>query len=283
MATGEISSLPLFNSYAIQELFASDYPKGMSRSQCGSTLRKFWAGLFKIWSFFVYIFQKQYKTIVQHQTVKYPVAPLSPLTSQRLLSIRHKILVLDLDETLIHSTHDGVLRPNMRTGNRPPDFVLKVVIERHPVSFFVHKRPHVEFFLQTVSQWYELVVFTASMEIYGSAVSDKLDGGRNILNRRYFRQHCTQDSSGYTKDLSSISSDLSSIFIIDNSPIAYKGFVHNALPISSWYCDPKDMALLDLLPFLDSLRFTRDVRTVLSRHKNINYPLKSPIKTVEYS
>lgn len=54
--------------------------------------------------------------------------------------------------------------------------------------------------------------------------------------------------------------------------------VDNALPISSWYCDPKDTALLDLLPLLDSLRFIRDVRTVLSRHKNIAYPLKSSMK-----
>lgn len=44
-----------------------------------------------------------------------------------------------------------------------------------------------------VSQWYELVVFTASMEIYGSAVADKLDNNRDILKRRYYRQvktHC---------------------------------------------------------------------------------------------
>lgn len=39
-----------------------------------------------------------------------------------------------------------------------------------------------------VSQWYELVVFTASMEIYGSAVADKLDNNRDILIRRYYRQ-----------------------------------------------------------------------------------------------
>jgi len=39
-----------------------------------------------------------------------------------------------------------------------------------------------------VSQWYELVVFTASMEIYGSAVADKLDNNRAILKRRYYRQ-----------------------------------------------------------------------------------------------
>ena len=64
--------------------------------------------------------------------------------------VRRKTLVLDLDETLIHSFHDGVLRPTVRPGT-PPDFILKVTIDRHPVRFFVHKRPHVDFFLQIVS------------------------------------------------------------------------------------------------------------------------------------
>ena len=41
-----------------------------------------------------------------------------------------------------------------------------------------------------VSQWYDLVIFTASMEVYGAAVADKLDNNRRILNRRYFRQVC---------------------------------------------------------------------------------------------
>ncbi len=46
-----------------------------------------------------------------------------------------------------------------------------------------------------VSQWYELVVFTASMEIYGSAVADKLDNNRDILIRRYYRQVKTSASN----------------------------------------------------------------------------------------
>lgn len=69
---------------------------------------------------------------------------------------------------------------------------LQVVIDKHPVRFFVHKRPHVDFFLEVVSQWYELVVFTASMEIYGSAVADKLDNNKGILKRRYYRQVTTE-------------------------------------------------------------------------------------------
>jgi len=35
--------------------------------------------------------------------------------------------VLDLDETLIHSHHDGVLRQTVKPGT-PPDFVLKVSV-----------------------------------------------------------------------------------------------------------------------------------------------------------
>uniref|UniRef100_A0A674K5T6 Mitochondrial import inner membrane translocase subunit TIM50 n=1 Tax=Terrapene triunguis TaxID=2587831 RepID=A0A674K5T6_9SAUR len=127
------------------------------------------------------------KQVIQYQTVRYDVLPLSPAARNRLTQVKRKVLVLDLDETLIHSHHDGVMRPTVRPGT-PPDFILKVVIDKHPVRFFVHKRPHVDFFLEVVSQWYELVVFTASMEIYGSAVADKLDNNRSILKRRYYRQ-----------------------------------------------------------------------------------------------
>ncbi|RWS13998.1 TFII-F-interacting CTD phosphatase: including NLI-interacting factor-like protein [Dinothrombium tinctorium] len=183
--------------------------------------------------------------------------------------VKRKILVLDLDETLIHSHHDGVIRQMVKPGT-PPDFVLKVTIDRHPVRFFVHKRPHVDYFLDVVSQWYELVVFTASMEIYGAAVADKLDNSRKVLSRRYFRQHCTLDYGSYTKDLSAITNDLSSIFILDNSPGAYRAYPDNAIPIISWFSDPRDTALLNLLPVLDALRFTSDVRSVLSRNLHLH-------------
>jgi len=178
-------------------------------------------------------------------------------------------MVLDLDETLIHSHHDGIVRPMVKPGT-PPDFILRVTIDRHPVRFFDHKRPHVDYFLSIICQWFDLVVYTASMEIYGAAVADKLDMGRNLLTRRYFRQHCTFDLGGYSKDLSSICPDLSSIFILDNSPGAYRQFPDNAIPIKSWFSDPSDTALLNLLPFLDCLRFTSDVRSVLSRNLHLH-------------
>ena len=117
-----------------------------------------------------------------------------------------------------------------------------------------------------VSQWYNLVIFTASMEIYGAAVADRLDNQRGVLQRRYYRQHCTMDYGSYTKNLELISMDLSSIFILDNSPSAYRSYPDNAIPIKSWFSDPMDTALLNLLPVLDALRFTQDVRSVLGRN-----------------
>ncbi|KAJ8984993.1 hypothetical protein NQ317_016904, partial [Molorchus minor] len=206
----------------------------------------------RVWTCLCYTLKKQTRAIIQHQSVKYDLFPLSPLSRHRLSIVKRKVLVLDLDETLIHSHHDGVVRQTVRPGT-PPDFVLKVVIDRHPVS-----------------QWYELVVFTASMEIYGAAVADKLDAGRGILQRRFYRQHCTPDLGSYTKDLSAICNDLSSVFILDNSPGAYRAYPDNAIPIKSWFSDPTDIALLNLLPVLDALRFTADVRSVLSRNLHLH-------------
>ncbi|KAL5240766.1 hypothetical protein ACI65C_008176 [Semiaphis heraclei] len=219
----------------------------------------------KVWACICFLIKRQIKTVRQYQPVKYGVFPLLPLSRHRISMVKRKVLVLDLDETLIHSHHEGVLRHPSKP-EMPPDFILKVTIERHPVRFYVHKRPHVDFFLDVVSKWYELVVFTASMQIYGAAVADKLDNRRGILRRRFYRQHCTPEMGSYTKDLTSVSSDLSKVFILDNSPAAYRAFPDNAIPIKSWFSDTSDTALLNLLPMLDALRFTDDVRSVLSRN-----------------
>lgn len=223
----------------------------------------------RLWGILCYVFRKQGRAIMQHQAVRYETCPLSPLSRHRISLVQRKTLVLDLDETLIHSFHDGVLRQTVKPGT-PADFIFRVTIDRHPVRFFVHKRPHVDFFLEVTSQWYDLVVFTASMEIYGAAVVERLDNGRGILPRRYYRQHCTLEYGSYTKDLSSISPDISGVFILDNSPGAYRAYPDNAIPIKSWFSDPTDTCLLSLLPVLDALRFCADVRSVLSRNMHLN-------------
>jgi CTD nuclear envelope phosphatase 1 len=186
-------------------------------------LRSFFHVLYRIWSLVVSFLHMHIRAVQGYQPVKYKCSPLSPWLDTKLTVVGRKILVLDLDETLIHSHHDGfTLARQVARPSYPPDFILKVEIDKHPVRFFVHKRPHVDFFLEIVSQWYDLAIFTASMEIYGAAVAEKLDNGRNILSKRYYRQHCTSDLTGFTKDLSKVCPDLSSVVLVDNSPGAYR-------------------------------------------------------------
>ena len=45
-----------------------------------------------------------------------------------------------------------------------------------------------------------------------------------LLIESFFFQHCNLDFGSYTKDLSAVSNDLSSVFILDNSPGAYRGY-----------------------------------------------------------
>ncbi|TIA86638.1 hypothetical protein E3P99_03636 [Wallemia hederae] len=186
-----------------------------------------------------------------------------------------KTLVLDLDETLIHSTSKaptrisggfslglrGVLSGGSNDGGA---HMVEVVIGGRSVLYHVYKRPHLDFFLKKVASWYTLVVFTASMQEYADPVIDWIDGGRGVFAKRLFRESCTQASNGsYMKDLDLIDKDLSRVALVDNSPISYSINPANGIPISGWISDPNDEALLDLLPFLDSLRFTTDVRRVL--------------------
>ncbi|KAF8826686.1 hypothetical protein HHX47_DHR5000169 [Lentinula edodes] len=140
-----------------------------------------------------------------------------------------KTLVLDLDETLIHSTtrpistanSSGLFGFGARKGG--PGHVVEVMLGGRSTLYHVYKRPFVDFFLRTVSGWYTLVIFTASMQEYADPVIDWLDAGRGILDHRLFRDSCTQLPNGsYTKDLAVVEPDLARVCLIDNSPISYR-------------------------------------------------------------
>ncbi|MGH0185794.1 UNVERIFIED_CONTAM: hypothetical protein FKN15_019046 [Acipenser sinensis] len=221
--------------------------------QCLLGIRTFLGVTSRIWGFFLYLLRKHLRTIIQYQTVRYDILPLSPISRNRLSVQCGRPVATGWVFSGLGCMFCVLSARKFNLERRHVD-AREVVIDKHPVRFFVHKRPHVDFFLEVVSQWYELVVFTASMEIYGSAVADKLDNNREILKRRYYRQHCTLDLGSYIKDLSVVHSDLSSIVILDNSPGAYRNHPDNAIPIKSWFSDPSDTALLNLIPMLDALR-----------------------------
>mmetsp|Transcript_23062 Transcript_23062/g.58471 ORF Transcript_23062/g.58471 Transcript_23062/m.58471 type:complete len:245 (-) Transcript_23062:206-940(-) len=163
------------------------------------------------------------------------------------------LLVLDLDETLIHST---------QTPTDESDFHFETNVEGRPATFYVAVRPHAYYFLSMVSHWYEVVVFTSSVKEYGEMVIDHLRRHADIKGG-LFRDSCTTTERGRVKDLRAQNCDMNRTIVIDNSPEHYRCNPENAIPISSWTHKQDDEELLSLLPMLNALRHLRDVRSVL--------------------
>ncbi|GAA5995779.1 Nem1-Spo7 phosphatase catalytic subunit NEM1 [Rhodotorula paludigena] len=191
--------------------------------------------------------------------------PRPPLPAPKLTP---KTLVLDLDETLIHSTSraNASLAGKRGAPKGLKTRVVEVVLDGRSTVYTVYKRPWVDFFLRKVSSWYTVVIFTASLPEYADPVIDWLDGGDGrggMVGARLFRADCLARNGSYVKDLSVVDADLSRVCLVDNSPASYAVNQANGIPIEGWINDPHDECLLDLLPMLDSLRFTNDVRRVL--------------------
>jgi len=167
--------------------------------------------------------------------------PLLPPPSPELAG--KKCLVLDLDETLVHSSFKPI--PN-------PDFIIPVEIEDQVHKVYVLKRPGVDQFLQRCGQQFEIVVFTASLAKYADPVLDLLDSTK-VVNHRLFREACTNYKGNFVKDMSRLGRELSQCIIIDNSPSSYLFHPENAIPCESWYDDEHDTELLDLIPILEKM------------------------------
>ncbi|EEB95933.1 hypothetical protein MPER_05021, partial [Moniliophthora perniciosa FA553] len=143
--------------------------------------------------------------------------------------VGRKCLVLDLDETLVHSNYRPI--PN-------PDFIVPVEIEYNWHHFHVLKRPGVDEFLKEMGRIYEVVVFTASLSKYADPVLDQLDTSR-VVAHRLFRESCYNHKGNYVKDLSQLGRPIADTIILDNSPASYIFHTNNAVPVSSWFNDPR--------------------------------------------
>lgn len=79
---------------------------------------------------------------------------------------------------------------------------------------YVRKRPYLDYFLETVSKSFEVVVFTASQSVYADVLLDKLDPGRKHVQHRLFREACLLVQGNYLKDLTVINRDLKQVVIV---------------------------------------------------------------------
>ena len=178
---------------------------------------------------------------------------------------KKKTLVLDLDETLVHSQF-------MEFSDKS-DLVIQIEIENEIHDIHVKVRPGVKEFLEKMDKIYELVVFTASISKYADPLLDLIDK-KGYCPYRLFREHCTLINTTFVKDLQRLGRDIKNIIIVDNSPVSYALHPENGLPILTWFEDKSDRELYKITPILQFLSSVPDVREYIPKfveNNTINY------------
>ncbi|KAI5965780.1 NEM1 [Candida pseudojiufengensis] len=216
---------------------------------------------------------------------KYMIPPpqrLYPLSRNPTKKRKKKILILDLDETLIHSISKS--SPRSFSGGRNSNTkVIEIKLNNISSLYYVNKRPYCDYFLTEIFKWFELQIFTASVKEYADPIINWLEeeiieslnkqnyftttnNKPEIFTKRYYRSDCSyRPGIGYIKDLNKYikEDDLKNVMILDNSPISYSLHEKNAISIEGWINDSNDKDLLNLLPLLYSLSLCIDVRYIL--------------------
>ena len=147
-----------------------------------------------------------------------PVPYLSPKKKD---DKRDYCLVLDLDETLVHFFEDNS-------------------------EAYVKVRMGAEQFITVLSQYCEIVIFTASTQYYADIVIDGLDC-KNLIDYKLYREHTIEFNGNNVKDLSKLGRDLNKVIIIDNIEENYCFQPNNGLNIIDFEGDENDNELQFLL------------------------------------
>ena len=157
-------------------------------------------------------------------------------------------LILDLDETLVHFK---VNPENESEG------VLRV-------------RPGIIEFLDSIDQYYELIIFTAATQDYADLLIDAVEENKIYFEHRLYRQHTVIIGNDFVKDLSRVGRPLDKIAIVDNMPQNFRLQKENGVNIKAfWGEEVYDTALIDLAPILINIaKEGGDIRNGLAKYKD---------------
>ena len=184
------------------------------------------------------------------------------------VSQKNKTLVIDLDETLVHSYFD-------KNPPRKPDISFEITIDKKTLKVNTLIRPGAIDFLEKMSEIFEIVIFTASLRVYALPIINFIDKN-NKCEFKLFREHCSILNNGFIKDLKKLSRDLNNLILLDNNPKCYFLNKENGIPIKTWTDDLSDKELFKIIPYLtflsnENIKDIRPIIKIIKEGNTINY------------
>ena len=207
-----------------------------------------------------------------------------------------KILLIDLDETLIHSDfnleylndkkvkYDTIIKFKDTESDFEENYEDYYDMRRkklkhelfneekeYKVGVFIRKGA--KEFLTEVSKYFVVGIFTASVKAYADAVIDYLDPNKNLIQFRLYRNNCINvNDKIFVKDLRIIKGiDIKDIILLDNSIYSFSAQINNGILVNSFFNDKNDIELYNVLGYLlNFLVKAEDVRVVNEQFFNFD-------------
>lgn len=169
-------------------------------------------------------------------------------------TLKH-LLVLDLDETLIHSS------------------VEKLTIDEtfKYEEYYVYERPHLNWFINEISNHFRIGIWSAADELYVSSIVEQIlpkDIKLEImLNRTSCEIELDSENNTYTyekniADLLQLDLKLEQIILVDDNVVNAKINKGNVIVIKPFFGDLHDQELKFLYNYLLTIRDAEDIRKI---------------------
>jgi Dullard-like phosphatase family protein len=131
-------------------------------------------------------------------------------------------------------------------------------------------RPFLIEFLEEISHYYELILFTTSTEYFSKPIINAIEENKKYFDFVFYREYAIIVGNDFVKDLTRIGRSLDSTIIIDNMPQNFRLQKENGIHIKPFFAqDPNDNTLIELMNILIIIAKSGvDVREELAKYRN---------------
>lgn len=170
-----------------------------------------------------------------------------------------KLLILDLDETLIFGTEEKL--------PREADFCVG--------QYFVYKRPFLNEFLEFCFEYFEVAVWTTATKPYAEGILQMILKNNQKLQFLWTRERCTlsydaeEGEHFFVKKMHKIRRrgyQLESVIVIDDSPNVWKCSYGNLVRVKRFEGEETDDELKFLPTYLKKLLNVSNIRAIEKRN-----------------